>query len=105
VMMAWALPVIAWAVHGTMISFADILRAVARPLASIIPAALVSLGVRLFLGHTLLVLPRLMIESAVIFALYFLILWYVAGQKAFFLDLLRSFKRSPEGKEKPLNAT
>jgi len=88
-----------------MISFGDILRAVARPLASVIPAVLLSLGVRLFLGHTLLVLPRLMIESAVIFAPYFLVLLYVAGQKAFFLDLLQSFKRSPEAKEKPLNAT
>ena len=105
VMMVWALPVIAWAVHGTMISFGDVLRAVARPLASIIPAALLSLGVRLFLGHTLLALPRLMIESAVIFAPYFLVLLYVAGQKAFFLDLLQSFRRSPEAKEKPLNAT
>jgi len=105
VMIAWALPVIAWAVHGTMISFGDILRAVGRPLASIIPAALLSWGVRLFLGHTLLVLPRLMIESAIIFALFFLVLLYVAGQKAFFLDLLSAFKGSPEVKEKPLGAT
>ena len=34
VMMLWVIPVIAWSVHGTVISFRDILLAVSRPLAS-----------------------------------------------------------------------
>lgn len=101
VMMVWALPVIAWAVHGTMISFEDILRAVGRPLFSILPAVMLSLAIRMFLGHTLLALPRLMIESAIIFAVYFLMLLYVAGQKAFYLDLLHGLRGSSEVKEKP----
>ena len=48
VMVLWVGPVIAWAVHGTPISFRDILTALSRPVASIFVASGVSFGVRLF---------------------------------------------------------
>lgn len=102
VMMVWVLPVIAWAVHGTMISFWDILRATGGPLGSIIPAALLAFGLRLIMRHTPPSLIRLLLESTIIFVTYFVVLLYVAGQKAFYLDLLRGLKGSPTVKEKGL---
>ncbi len=41
-MMLWIFPIIAWAIHGTMISFWDVLQTVSRPLGSVIPAAILA---------------------------------------------------------------
>ena len=49
VMMLWIVPLIACAVHGTVFSFWDILRAVSRPLASSIVAGALAFAVRLSL--------------------------------------------------------
>jgi O-antigen/teichoic acid export membrane protein len=102
VMTLWLIPGIAWCVHGTVISFWDILRAASRPLASIIPAAGFASGVSFFLGKTLSPLPRLLLESAVLFITYSWVLLFVAGQKAFYLDLLRGLKGPSSVKEKDL---
>jgi O-antigen/teichoic acid export membrane protein len=93
VMMLWVLPVIAWCVQGTMISFWDVVRAVSRPLASIIPAAGLAFGVALF-SQSLAPLPRLVLESAVLFITYFGVLLFATGQKAFYLDLIRGLRGS-----------
>jgi PST family polysaccharide transporter len=92
VMLLWLFPGIAWAVHGTVISFCDVLRETSRPLASIIPGAGLAFGVRLYLGETVAPLPRLVLENAILFTTYFAVLMFVGGQKAFYLDLLRSLK-------------
>jgi hypothetical protein len=89
-------------VHGTTISFWDILRVVSRPLASIIPAAGLAFGVRLFFGQALSPLPRLLLESAVLLIAYFGVLLFVAGEKAFYLDLLRGLKGPSSVKKQDL---
>ncbi len=66
VMMLWVIPVIAWSVHGTVISFRDILLTVSRPLASSILAGGLALGARLIYGQLLSVLPRLVLETALL---------------------------------------
>jgi O-antigen/teichoic acid export membrane protein len=93
VMMLWIFPVIAWAIHETVISFWDVLRSVSRPLGSIIPAATIAYGVGHFLSQGLTPLPRLVLESAILFLTYFGVLLFVAGQKSFYLGLLRGMKR------------
>ena len=102
VMMLWVIPAIAWGVYGTVISFRDIMSTVSWPLASSIVAGGLAFGLRLVYGQFLSPLPRLGIESIVLFVTYFAMLLFVAGQRSFYLDLLRGLKRSPSVKEKNL---
>jgi O-antigen/teichoic acid export membrane protein len=104
-MLLWILPAIAWAVHGTGIFFRDVLLTVAWPLASGAVAAMFALGTRSLYGHFLPPLPRLMLEGVVMLAVYLGMLFFATGQKSFYLDLLRSLRRSSsveEVKEKDL---
>ena len=88
--------------HGTVISFRDIMLTVSRPLASSIVAGGLAFGVRLVYGQFLSPLPRLVLETIVLLVTYLGMLLFVAGQKSFYLDLLRGLKRSPSAKEKSL---
>lgn len=90
VMIVWVLPAIAWTVRGTPISFNDILTTVMRPLLSGGVAAVIAFGVDLFFGQYLAALPRLVMESAVLFGAFGAILLYIMGQKSFYFDLIRS---------------
>jgi O-antigen/teichoic acid export membrane protein len=101
-MLLWIVPIVAWAVEGTGISFRDIVRVVIRPLASIAGAAGVTFAAQLFYGHMLAVLPRLVLESAVLLAIYFALLLFVAGQKTLFLDLIRGWKGTSPTEPKSL---
>lgn len=102
VMMLWALPVIAWSVHGTVISFSDVLRVIGRPFGSIIAASFPAFGMRWFYGSVLSPLPRLLLECLVLFLVYAAILLFVAGQKSLYVDLLRGLKAPPASEEKTL---
>jgi len=99
VMMVWVIPVIAWSVHGTAISFRDILLEVSRPLASSLIAGGLAFGVRLVYGQLLSPLPRLVLESVVLLVTFFGMLLFVTGQKALYLDLLRGLKGPSSVKE------
>jgi O-antigen/teichoic acid export membrane protein len=91
-MLLWVIPIVFWAVHGTGISFRDIVLVVSRPLFSVIVAAAIAFATRLLYGHLLSVLPRLVVENAVLLGIYFALLLFVAGQKTLFLDLIRGLK-------------
>ena len=102
-MMLWIVPIIAWCVHGTMISFRDVLLTVSRPLVSIIPAGALAFGVSLlFSRQGLALFPRLILESVVLFIVYFGVLLFIVGQKSFFLDLLRGLKGPSSVKKEDL---
>ena len=92
VMTLWVIPHILWCVHGTAISLRDILLTVSRPLASGILAGGLAFGVRLICGQFVSPLPRLVLESGVLFVAFFGVLLFVAGQKSLYLDLLSSLK-------------
>jgi O-antigen/teichoic acid export membrane protein len=102
VMTLWVFPLVAWAVHGTVISVWDIILALSRPLASSVAAAAFAFGARLFFGPMLPPLPRLLLESAVLVTTYLGLLLFVAGQKKFYLELLRGPKRPALAEEKSL---
>jgi O-antigen/teichoic acid export membrane protein len=99
VMILWIIPAIAWCVHGTPISFRDILVTASRPLASSIVAGGLAFGVRLICGQWLSPLPRLVLECAVLLTVFLVMLLFVAGQKSLYLDLLRGLKRPSSVKE------
>lgn len=102
VMMLWVVPVIVWSIHGTVISFRDILVAVSHPAVSSVVAAGFALGVRLVCGQSVSVLFRLLLESAVLFGAYGLMLLFVAGQKSVYMDLLHGLKGPLPVEEKSL---
>jgi PST family polysaccharide transporter len=102
IMTLWVLPAILWCIHGTMFSFLDILRVVCRPLVSVIPAAGLAYGLNVFFGHAISCLPRLVIECAVLFIMYAGVLLFVAGEKAFYVRLLRDLRKPISVKEEKL---
>lgn len=90
-----ALPITAWSVHGTVVSFRDILSAVKRPLLSGIAAAAIALSLQALVGETLPALGRVMIGVVVLFACYVWILLIVMGQKPIYMDLIRGLRKQP----------
>src|SRR6266568_2458441 len=102
VMTLWAVPHIAWCVHGTMISFRDIMLAASRPLGSGIVAAVIAFGVQFFWGQSLSPLLRLMLGTSVLLIAYIGVLFYVMGQKAVYWDLVRGLSKRSSAEETPL---
>jgi PST family polysaccharide transporter len=100
VLTLWVVPHIWCCVHGTAISVRDILVAVSRPLASGILAGGLAFGVRLICGQFVSPLPRLVLESGVLFAAFFGVLLFAAGQKSLYLDLLRGLRGPSSAAEK-----
>ena len=95
-MTIWLIPHILWCIHGTNISFGDILGVVKRPVVSAAVAASIAFAVQFHFGQNLPPLLRLLIGCGILFGVYSLMLLYVMGQKAFYLDLVRGLaNRSP----------
>jgi PST family polysaccharide transporter len=101
-MTLWVVPHLAWCVHGTVVSFWDIVRTVSRPVLSIVPAAVLTFGVQFFYGNSLSPLARLVLEGTVLSAAYLVMLLYVMGQKAFYLDLLAGLRGRSSAKDNSL---
>jgi len=95
VMLLWIVPIVPWCVHGTGISPRDILRTVSRPLGSVLPAAALAFGIAHVLSSVPSTLVRLVLECTVLFGMYGVILLFVAGEKSFYLDLLRTMRNKP----------
>ena len=102
VMLLWIIPVITWAVQGTVFSLWDILRTASRPLASSIVAAAVAFLVRFAYGQMLSPLPRLVLESAVVLVTFLGMTWFVTGQRSLYLDLLRGLRGNRSAEEESL---
>lgn len=104
VMTLCAIPLIAWAVHGTMISLRDVLLTASRPLLSGLVAAGFAFGLQKLYGSLLPPLPRLVLGVALIVSAYLGMLLYAMGQKLFYLDLLRGLRtRSSLENEIPIS--
>jgi O-antigen/teichoic acid export membrane protein len=99
VMILWVIPHTAWCVHGTGVSLRDILVTVSKPLASGLLGAVVALGVHQLCLPLMSALPRVVIAGVVLLIVYVLMLFYVMGQKALYIDVLKGFrKRTAEDK-------
>jgi O-antigen/teichoic acid export membrane protein len=92
VMTLWALPTIAWCVHGTPISFRDVLETVARPLLSGVVAAAVALALRFLHGPLGSPWSRLLLDGFVLATVYLATLMYGMGEKSSYSDLLRALR-------------
>jgi len=102
VLSLWLLPLIAWCVRGTVVSFWDILLTVSRPLVSSVVAGALAFGLRSIYGPALSPFPRLAIESTVLLLTFLGILLFVTGQKAFYLNLVRGLTKREAPEESAL---
>jgi O-antigen/teichoic acid export membrane protein len=99
VMTLWAAPHIAWGIHGTVVSFRDILTTIGPPLLSGLVGGAAAFAVEVSLGPMLTPILRLLLGTTVLLSVYFLMLLYVMGQKPLFVDLLRGLisRANPKG--------
>jgi PST family polysaccharide transporter len=100
VMILWLIPLIAWAVHGTEISFWDVVRTVSPPLASSVVAGGLALGAGLAFGGYWSPLARLVLEGTTLLATFMGLLMCIAGQRSLYKDLVRELIGSLSGKDK-----
>jgi PST family polysaccharide transporter len=100
VMLLCLIPLIAWVTQGTVISVRDILVTVSRPLLSGIVAGTVAFALQqFFYGPLLHPLPRLALGVTLVFSVYLAMLLYIMGQKAFYVELIRGFRKPAEAEE------
>lgn len=88
-------PVIFWATRGTSITFVDTLRVVLRPFLSILIGAGTTLAARPFIHLLESPLLRLFAANGIMFGVYAVLLWFVMGQKAVYLGLLKELGMWP----------
>jgi O-antigen/teichoic acid export membrane protein len=100
----WVFPLIAWAVHGTEISFGDIMRTARPPLIASLGAGALALGAGLTFAHSLSPLLRLIIENTVLIAAFLGAVMLVAGQRSLYLGLLSGVFRSSDKRRVPASA-
>ena len=98
VMTICVVPQIAWCIHDTVITLRDILQALSRPLFSGVSAVVFPLAVQLFYGHLLSPATRLLLGSGIFLGFYLIVLLGIMGQRTFYLDLVRAFKRPVDEK-------
>jgi O-antigen/teichoic acid export membrane protein len=104
-MALWVVPHIAWGLHGTVVSLRDIAVVASKPFISGIVAGGIAFGARLVLRQFLSPLPQLVVESAVLSSVYLGMLLFVMGQKHFYVDLLRGFRKPAPVEEQALAST
>jgi hypothetical protein len=102
-MMLAIVPVILWAKHGTVISGADVFKAAIRPVLSIVIGVVATLPASLP-GRIQSALPRLVVETGILFSVHLLVLLFVMKQKAVYVGLLRDTRLWPFHK-RPAEAT
>ena len=97
-MTLWVIPHLAWCVHGTGVSLKDIMWAISRPLLSAIIATALAWGAVLLLPGSSPPIGRLLLGVPVLLVAFVGMLFYVMGQKSFYLDLFRGMTTQPQGK-------
>ena len=87
------IPLVAWAKHGTGVTFADYWDCIRRPLTAIVAAGTAAWLFRYAAHGALPPVALLGGELAVLFASYGALLMFVMGQKDLYLDLIREMLR------------
>jgi len=83
-------PVVWWAKAGTLITGSDILKTALMPFLAILAGAAVAWGAGGLVTHIQPTFIRLVVETAILFGVYLLVLLFVMKQKSVYLELLRS---------------
>lgn len=96
------LPLVAWAVHGTAVSFRDLLHTVSKPLMASLAAGAVAYGGSLLCAQFFPPFPRLLLEASVLLIVYAGLLLLITDQKTLYLELFRSLFRTVSAKKETL---
>ncbi len=104
VMTLWLIPLIAWAIHGTEISFGDIVRTVSPPLISGVLAGVLAFGIGIAFGQSMSPLVRLILESTILLVTFLGLLMFVAAQRSLYLSLFRGLIGSLSARKVPVSA-
>jgi PST family polysaccharide transporter len=91
-MLLWAIPHMAWCVHGTSISLGQLLGAVARPMAAGVAAAVVTFFARMAIAGSVPTEIGLAVELIILFVSYTWILLAVMGQKPLYMGIVRELR-------------
>lgn len=91
-MMALTIPMILWAVHGSVVQPRDMARAVRAPAVAALIATALAFPLAWRAGAFLLPLPRLVLGGGFFFASYVLLLLYPMGQKDLYLALYKELR-------------
>ena len=89
IMVLWLVPVSLWAVHGTAVSFGDVVSTAKHPLIASLAAGAAAYFACSAYGHSEQHLLRLVLGTAVLLGVYAVTILYVFGQKSYYLGLLR----------------
>jgi len=89
IMLLWLVPVSLWAVHGTAVSFRDVVSTATHPLIASFAAGAAAYFACSEYGHSEQHLLRLILGAAVLLCVYAFTILYVFGQKSYYLGLLR----------------
>jgi O-antigen/teichoic acid export membrane protein len=82
-------PIIFWSTRGTSITLVDSFRVVLHPFLSILIGAGAALAMWPFIQLLASPLLRLFVANGIMFGVYVALLWFVMGQKAVYLGLLK----------------
>ena len=91
-MVLLAVPIVAWAFHGTMFSLNDFAKAAGPPFISAAVASGISLGIKSLFGPSLSPFLRLVLGGGALAGAYLAMLLFVMGQKEFYLGLVRELR-------------
>jgi len=94
-MALWLVPHILWCTYRTVISPRDVLSILSKPLVSALVAAAFAFLVQRYIGELLSPLPRLLLTAVTMGVTYVLMLLFVMGQNALYLDILNGIRSSP----------
>jgi O-antigen/teichoic acid export membrane protein len=100
VMVLWLVPVTLWSVHGTAVSFKDIVDTASRPLIASVVAGTIAFAACSVFGRYDQHLARLILGGTVLTVSYLVTILYVMGQKSYYSSLLqRLTHRAPAEEE------
>jgi PST family polysaccharide transporter len=87
-MLLLAVPLAIWAIHGTAIRIGDVVKAIAPSFISISVATIVVVALARVTGAVEPIFFRLVVESAILFGVYWGMLLFVLGQRPTYMKIL-----------------
>ncbi len=105
VMVLWLIPVSLWSVHGTAVSFRDVVKTATHPVLASLAGGLAAYLACSAYGHPEQHFMRLIVGISALLSVYTVTILYVFGQKSYYLDLFSKLvHRAPVEEEVLLSA-
>jgi PST family polysaccharide transporter len=93
-MTIWLVPHLLWCLYRTPVSLKELFSAVSRPLLSGVVAAAIAFVVQFYFGQWGSPVLRVISGGCLMVGTYCVMLLFVMGQRALYLDLLQALRKS-----------